>query len=841
MLTSRLVGLAMTSVVVLGGVAAPPALAADVDAPTRVGLAGTVVEVVAEPTPGESSGSTAGTTAGLLLVDGTLVAVDGLTAGVTSGAQVRVEVTGEPSDALAAGTALDVVPGTVRVTSAAPQPTTAAVEAPPRPVTVVVADLGAGEEHVPTDDELTTMVRTASDYWSDQSDGRITFTTAGPPVRYGSRLACTDDVGVWNEAQARSGFRYGQGGHLVVVLLDEGTGCRRGLSSRGPDVDTGGLVLLSTDSNPALTARELGHNLGLGRADTFECTEDERQDYATPSGRPVAPCWAVAYGDGLDVMSDSYFYETPPSLSAAGRASIGLLRPEERRSVAGAGTTAVELAPLAGPHRAGVKDLSVTDPRSGVVYRVENRVAVGRDASTMRGFRSPDGLRVLRTPGLPGGSTLVLDPTPTERWDLENSADLKRTLQPGDVWRSATGGVEIRTTPQPDGRALARVSLARDGEAHDVLRTTTTTLAATTLYREGTTRVRGTVSGGPGVMPPEGTVTVDVAGTSTSAVVAPDGSFAVDVTPPTGGEQVLRASFRPTSPDWWTPSSTERTVDVSEATPVEVVFTTATGVRPDAVTPAVLDVRLPRQGVVDGTVTVTGAAGVLATAPVADGAARLALPLLPGGTHPLVVAYDGGRDARPGTRSLTLEVRRVGSTTAVGVASAPSGLRAGVLSVDVASPLAATGVVDVLQHDRLVASGTVADGTALVTLGRLDVGTHDLVVAYRGDTSVGPSRTSLRLPVARTTSTVRAVAPRGVTTAGGQPVVVRVRAGDAPATGVVRLNTGSRTVTKVALVDGQARLLLPRLPAGRQTLDVVYDGTATTAPSTRQVTVTVSR
>ncbi|ROP34575.1 Ig-like domain repeat protein [Pseudokineococcus lusitanus] len=650
--------------------------------------------------------------------------------------------------AAAEGVTLTTEPSTVQVTDEAPAPVLAEAVSPPRPVTVAVVDMGSGGEHVPTDAELTSMVRQASDYWSDQSAGRVTFALAGTPARYASTLRCDQGWDLFTEAKDRTRWGGGAREHLLLVLLDEdGKGCSYGVGSVGWDVGTGGVTYLANSHDVSLTAHELGHNLSLDHANAVECTADARQDFVGAAA--PAPCREQEYGDALDVMAAANWH--PGALAAMSRARIGFLDAEERRSVTASGTTVVDLAPLAGAAGAGVKDLSVTDPRSGVVYRLENRQAVGRDQGRLDMWHATSGLRVLRAQK-DSRASLALDATPTTRqgWDV----DVDRALPHGRVWRSASGGVEVRTTALAGGHVRATVSLARDGEDH-----------------------------GP------------------------------------------------------------------RATPVTVTAGTADGGPLDAATRAVLDVRLGG-GATDGTVTVTAGARTPATAPVTGGAARVTLPLLPGGTHDLVVAYDGGTGAAPGSTGLTLEVARVATTTAARLLTPATATRAAVVEASVrvpappgatASGVAATGEVTVRVGDRVVAAGPASTTGRTVTLPLLPVGAHDVVVSYAGDRSTLPSATTLRVVVAKDAATLDVDPPSSPTTAGGQAVVARVSAGGGPATGVVRLVVDGRTTTKVALADGEARLLLPRLPAGAQTVSVSYDGTAGTSPVAEQLTLDVAR
>lgn len=849
--------------------------------------------------------------AGLRLADGTLVGVAGLESSrARTGDEVRlvVAVPAELEDAVAdaagerrldaarerpategsavaeavvtaaaeEGEVLAATAGTVEVTTAAPA-TTAAATAPAHPVTVVVADMGAGTEAVPTEADLTSMVQRASDYWSEQSAGRVTFALAATPTRYATARGCGDLWGLWDEAGRQAGYSWRAGTHLVLVLVDEdGKDCGHGVGTVGNGPGDGGLSALANADDLSLVTHELGHNLSLEHANAVECTSDPRQDFA---GDAVAtPCGVREYGDAIDVMAGAD--GTPGALAAMSRAMLGFLDPSERSAVTAVGTSVVELAPLSGPAGTGVKDVSVTDPRSGVVYRLENRQATGRDQVRLSRWRAVTGLRVLREQK-GSRASLALDATPTVQ--TSGSVDLDRALPAGQVWRSASGGVEVRTTAAADRRVTARVSLARSGQAHGAL-ATTTTVEVPELVAGRPAVLHGAVSAGAGTVVPQGVVTVDVAGARATATLAADGSYAVEVVPARSGAQTAVVGYAPQDAGRWAASSTSRDVVVGQGStedpatgdpvtpdpgtgdpvtedpgtddpvtddpgtdapvaPTLVVGVgTASGGAVDAATPAVLDVRLDPAGPgVDGEVVVTAGSTTLASAPVVDGAAQVSLPVLPGGRHELVVAYDGGGAGGATSTPVTVDVARVTSTTSVTTTTAPTATRGAVLEARVASAVPPTGTVEARLGSRLLARGAVSDGVARVALPVLPAGTHTVTVTYRGDVSSAPSTTSTRLVVVKDAATLEVLPPKAPTTGGGQPVVVRVRAAGVAATGQVRLVVDGRTASRAPFVRGEARLPLAKLPAGRRTVTVAYDGSATTLAASAPLVVDVVR
>ena len=152
------------------------------------------------------------------------------------------------------------------------------------------------------------------------------------------------------------------------------------------------------------------------------------------------------------------------------------------------------------------------------------------------------------------------------------------------------------------------------------------------------------------------------------------------------------------------------------------------------------------------------------------------------------------------------------------------------------------GEVEVREGEELLASATVVDGVAEVTVpAGLAPGRHDLVASYAGNGWVGGGETDLVLTVGKAGSGVTVAAP--AVTSGEQPVVTVTVVGDdedVTVTGDVRVSEGETVLGSATLESGTAQVLLPRsLAVGPHELTVDYLGNDDVEVATATATLTV--
>lgn len=246
---------------------------------------------------------------------------------------------------------------------------------------------------------VTGAIAEISAFWSEQSDGAVSFEFGGYETRDASAAVCSPDA-IW-DSQAREAFdeRFdngrwvGKSEHLLTLTM-ENAACENGagFGSLGGD---GGLIFSASgigaaNGLPALF-HEFGHNLGLGHADAAICrtkSVDGRSSTfknvpyssAEVTSTKVA-CASEEYGDLLDIMGITFEGATPHA-SAYERLALGwgdaLSLKSEAAPVTDSLTTLKSLNDAS-----GTRILKVTDPRTGERYYVEFRTNAGRDATAL--------------------------------------------------------------------------------------------------------------------------------------------------------------------------------------------------------------------------------------------------------------------------------------------------------------------------------------------------------------------------------------------------------------------------------------------------------------------------
>ncbi|WP_380171177.1 M12 family metallo-peptidase [Kineococcus sp. DHX-1] len=439
------------------GVPASPAAATTTPAttPATTVETGTLVQVATETSAHEGGADHDGTRTLLRRADGTFTDVRGesvehLATGTTVRAQVR---DGEVVDVAAR-------PG-VRTLAAAGGPSTVRV--------AMVVPAGVTQDATPiTAAQVATSIQQASDYWSSQTAGQVTFQLAGVQAWTSSSRPCSDVGGVWTDAARAVGFTGSPREHLVVVLprnaYTSGACAAYGLGSIGAGPDSPGYVYV-TDTEPSLWAHELGHNLGLGHANLLSSAT--ASDVAW-NGTAYPGATRVGYGDVWDVMSFSGRTIGHGNLGIAGQYRLGLL-PAGIQDVRTTGSYTLAALPNAADGR--VHGLRAVDPATGTAYFVELRGrSTGDDLVASDASRPTRGVRVTTADRGESGATLALDATPTGR-----RGDVDLTIAPGTTLSTASGRLHVTVTAVDGAQATVTVTF---GDAPG--RTTVPTPAPTT-------------------------------------------------------------------------------------------------------------------------------------------------------------------------------------------------------------------------------------------------------------------------------------------------------------------------------------------------------------------------
>jgi hypothetical protein len=220
---------------------------------------------------------------------------------------------------------------------------------------------------------------------------------------------------------------------------------------------------------------ELGHNLGLGHADTLTCTD------AAQSAVPFSPtCESVEYGNPFDVMGGgvtSMF--DAPHLAALGYLSTGQLA-TMTAPAQGTSTQTYDLQPLADLTSGGTRAIKVTTTE-GNSYWVEFRAPQGLDSALPSGA---SGLKInlVDSGGYSGtlcsadqladcaGDTFMINPTAGS-----SAPDQYSSLPAGTSWTDPTGSVTITAGPLSATGELVSVTLSAESGAPSAPSVQTTT------------------------------------------------------------------------------------------------------------------------------------------------------------------------------------------------------------------------------------------------------------------------------------------------------------------------------------------------------------------------------
>ena len=283
--------------------------------------------------------------------------------------------------------------------------------------------------------DVAPMIQRASDYWSRQTGGKVTFRLGQVSDWRSSAIECARTGDLWQEEMDRTGYVMEPGRHLMILTPGQGTGgtgCPFGLGSVGDAFD-GGVTLVSSTTQ-SLVAHELGHNLGLDHASSVSAPDGSGRTHVnlTPDGFEQGSRYD-SYGDTYDVMGYSGDTVGLGNLNVVHREQLGLF-PEQQQAVTTSQT--VTLRALGVDSGSAPKSIKVT--KGAETLYLEYRNATGADALSLSKDRNlTAGVRVLRTSmgfekwGSRG--SVVFDATPTRYSDSDT------VVAPGRTW-SITGG-----------------------------------------------------------------------------------------------------------------------------------------------------------------------------------------------------------------------------------------------------------------------------------------------------------------------------------------------------------------------------------------------------------------
>lgn len=442
---------------VLGVTGAAAAAAAD-EPDVRYEVDATVVYVVSDPVPlddGEHfhEGSV---TEAYADVDGTLLDLSAVQAPVVGTEQAPAAGLGDGTDVVvtieadagldqaqaveAAAGDLDPRASVVDVVAAgtadlAPQADLAGVHA-----LVVLPVVWAAGQVAPTAALQAAADGTAA-YWERQSAGRVDIQQSVRAPQVVPQPAGCDHEAIMRAALAANpGLTPSATTHVAVHFPAIGS-----CAFAGRATINGGSIWLNGAAQTYVLAHELGHNLGLGHANTLTCTSGG----ARVPLAALSSCTATEYGDDADVMGQGRNATNPGNISSGFAQHLGWATVADLGGPVTSPTT-LDLAPLAST--AALRGVRLQSP-AGPVF-ADYRPAAGPDALHRPAWAGVQAHLILTDARFRFPTSYLLDLQPT------GSPFSAPQLPAGASWAVPGTGATLRTDSTG---ATARVSVVPDG------------------------------------------------------------------------------------------------------------------------------------------------------------------------------------------------------------------------------------------------------------------------------------------------------------------------------------------------------------------------------------------
>jgi hypothetical protein len=150
----------------------------------------------------------------------------------------------------------------------------------------------------------------------------------------------------------------------------------------------------------------------------------------------------------------------------------------------------------------------------------------------------------------------------------------------------------------------------------------------------------------------------------------------------------------------------------------------------------------------------------------------------------------------------------------------PAGIRATFSTIAGVSP---SGTATLMEEGRILGSAVVSEGSATFTTSSLAAGSHNLYVAYRGDTNYASAQSAAYLQfIDRASATV--VLGSSENPAPFGTALMLIATTTPGATGTVTFRDEQTILGAASLSNGSAKLLVSNLTAGLHQISASYSG-----------------
>jgi hypothetical protein len=243
-----------------------------------------------------------------------------------------------------------------------------------------------------------------------------------------------------------------------------------------------------------------------------------------------------------------------------------------------------------------------------------------------------------------------------------------------------------------------------------------------------------------------------------------------------------------------------------------------------------------------GTVTFLDRTTTIGTATLSGNTAQMAISTLAAGTHYISAQYSGDTNTAASTSGQTLvTVSPPPTTTVLSSSQNPSSLNQPVTftaTLQLTSSGTPTGTVTFYDGSTSIGTGTVAGGSAQLTISGLQIGTHSITATYSGDANFSGSTSAALTQVVNLGPTTTTVTSSSNPATVGFNITFTVSVyptyGGAP-TGLVTLFDGATSLGSASLTNqnGQnyALFMLSTLAAGSHSMTATFNGSTSFSTS----------
>jgi len=243
-----------------------------------------------------------------------------------------------------------------------------------------------------------------------------------------------------------------------------------------------------------------------------------------------------------------------------------------------------------------------------------------------------------------------------------------------------------------------------------------------------------------------------------------------------------------------------------------------------------IEVILPSDAV--GNVTVSDGLNNY-TAEVINGTAVINLENTTPGKHEVVVKYDGNDEYSSNTTNIVVDIPKYDTPISVETANISVGETETVI---VTLPEDATGTVTIEINGKEYTTTEIIAGKATFKVDGLAFGNKTVAVKYSGDNNYNDNYTTGQFVVSKVPSTIHAVGKD--INVGTDEIITAFVPNDAHGRVLVNINDVGYYGD---IINGKANIIIPELPSGIYTAEVIFEGDDKYLPSETQLRFTVSK